>query len=205
MSNIKGDKIKINEKIHSLADNSDCGAVKAGGFEVIVVLPDIRSAHNVGSIFRTSDAAGVGAIYLSGYTPTPLNKFNKPQPQITKTALGAEKTLVWKYFESHTTLLNKLKKDGFKIIAVEQTKNSINYKDLDLKDLFKKEKDECGSKSEVETLGKKVAFVFGNEVLGLLKKILDKVDVCIELPMNGKKESLNVSVTAGIILFQYLV
>ncbi len=205
MSNIKGDKSKINKKSYNLADNSECSAVKTGGFEVIVVLPDIRSAHNVGSIFRTADAAGVGTIYLSGYTPTPLNKFNKPQPQITKTALGAEKTLVWKYFESHTTLLNKLKKDGFKIIAVEQTKNSINYKDLDLKDLFTDKTKKAGVKSEVETLDKKVAFVFGNEVLGLPKKILEKVDVCVELPMNGMKESLNVSVTAGIVLFQYLV
>ncbi len=202
MSNIKGNKIKKDEKSYNLANNSECCADKKGVFEVVVVLPDIRSAHNVGSIFRTSDAAGVGAVYLSGYTPTPLNKFNKPQPEIAKTALGAEKSLVWKYFKSHTSLLNKLKKDGYKIIAVEQTKNSINYKDLDFNNLFK---DECDSESDVGSSAKKIAFIFGNEVLGLPKKILDKVDVCVELPMNGKKESLNVAVTAGIVLFQYLV
>ena len=167
----------------------DVGYSKGCDFEVIVVLPDIRSAHNVGSIFRTSDASGVGRIYLSGYTPTPLNKFHRPQPQIAKTALGAEKTIPWEYFESHTKMLNKLKNDGFKIIAVEQTEKSINYKDLNIKDLYKE---------------KKVAFIFGNEVDGLPRKILNKIDVCVELPMKGMKESLNVAVTAGIVLFQYL-
>ncbi len=202
MSNIKGDKIKINEKSHNMADNSQGYTPKGCDFDVFVVLPDIRSAHNVGSVFRTSDAAGVNKIYISGYTPTPLNKFNKPQPQIAKTALGAEKNIPWEYFESHTTMLNKLKKDGFKIIAVEQTKNSINYKDLNLNNLFVNNK---GKVSGVGPRDKKIAFVFGNEVLGLPKGIIDKTDVCIELPMNGMKESLNVAVTAGIVLFQYLV
>lgn len=152
--------------------------------EIVVVLPDIRSAYNVGSIFRTSDASGVSKIYLSGYTPTPLNKFNKPQSQIAKTALGAEKTVPWEYFKSHTVLLNKLKKLGFKIVAVEQTEKSIDYK------TFK--------------LSEKIVFIFGNEVDGLPKTILNKADICVELPMNGAKESLNVSVTAGIVLFHYL-
>ncbi len=163
-------------------------------FDVVVVLPDIRSAYNVGSIFRTSDASGVSKIYLSGYTPTPLNKFHRPQPQIAKTALGAEISTPWEYYNSHATLLNKLKKEGFKIIAVEQTKKSVDYKSLILKDLF-------GDKKMV----RKIAFVFGNEVLGLPKIIINKSDLCIELPMGGIKESLNVSVTAGIVLFQYLV
>ena len=165
------------------------------GVKSVVVLPDIRSAHNVGSIFRTSDAAGVNKIYLSGYTPTPLNKFNRPQAQIAKTALGAEKSIPWEYFESHAVLLRKLKKEGFKIIAIEQTKKSVDYKSLKIDDLFGK-----GKTSE-----EGVAFVFGNEVDGLPKTILNKADVCVELPMNGMKESLNVAVTAGIVLFQYLV
>ncbi|MEI6042149.1 MAG: TrmH family RNA methyltransferase [bacterium] len=166
-------------------------ASKKPNFDVVVVLPDIRSAHNVGSVFRTSDAAGVNNIYISGYSPTPLNKFNRPQPEIAKTALGAEKSIPWKYFESHTSMLNSLKKDGFKIVAVEQTKDSVSYKNLNLIDFLDG--------------GKKVAFIFGNEVDGLPKKILSKVDICVELPMKGMKESLNVSVTAGIVLFQYLV
>ena len=178
----------LSNNVKTISNNQKMSNIKNN--KVVVVLPDIRSAHNVGSIFRTSDASGVSKIYLAGLTPTPLNKFHRPQPQIAKTALGAEKTIPWEYFESHTALLNKLKKDGFKIIAVEQTKKSINYKDLKINDLFGAEK--------------KVAFVFGNEVDGLPKTILKKVDVCVELPMNGMKESLNVSVTAGIVLFQYL-
>ena len=162
---------------------------KDSNIEAIVVLPDIRSAHNVGSIFRTSDASGVKEIYLSGYTPNPINKFGRAQSEIAKTALGAEKSIPWKYFASHATMLNSLKKAGFKIIAVEQTKDSINYKSLKLNDVAQ---------------DGKIAFVFGNEVLGLPKTILNKADVCVEIPMNGLKESLNVAVTAGIILFQYL-
>ncbi len=187
MSNIKNDK---DLKSHDSTNGLVAKGSRHHDFEAVVVLPDIRSAHNVGSIFRTSDASGVSKIYLSGYTPTPLNKFHRPQPQITKTALGAEKTIPWEYFESHIVLLNKLKKEGFKIIAVEQTIKSVNYKDLKNDDLF--------------GVNKKVAFVFGNEVDGLPKVILNKTDVCVELPMNGAKESLNVSVTAGIVLFQYL-
>ena len=177
--------ISNNQKMSNINNNKDSNK---HGFEVAVVLPDIRSAHNVGSIFRTSDAAGVSKIYISGYTPTPLNKFNRPQPQIAKTALGAEKTIPWEYFESHAVLLNKLKKECYKIISVEQTKKSIKYKDLNL-----------------SSLSKKIVFIFGNEVEGLPKTILNKADICIELPMNGMKESLNVAVTAGIVLFQYLV
>ena len=158
---------------------------KNNKIEAVVVLPDIRSAYNVGSIFRTSDASGVTKIYLSGYTPTPLNKFNKLQSQIAKTALGAESTMPWEYFKSHISLINKLKKDGFQIVAVEQNSKSVEYKKFKPKG--------------------RIAFVFGNEVLGLPKNIIDKSDVCVELPMNGMKESLNVSVTAGIVLFQYLV
>lgn len=201
MSNAKNEKTK---KDHNLMGTSNKKAINKRSFNAVVVLPDIRSAHNVGSVFRTADAAGVKRIYISGYTPTPLNKFNKPQPQIAKTALGAEKTIAWEYFESHITLLNKLKKECFKIVAVEQTNNSINYKSLSLEGLF----NDINKKTIDKKVGEEslpIAFVFGNEVLGLPKKILDKVDVCIELPMNGMKESLNVSVTAGIVLFQYLV
>jgi len=187
MSNIK-------HKEDSKGDKKVVNSHKKSQIEVAVILPDIRSAHNVGSIFRTSDAAGVSKLYISGYTPTPLNKFHKPQPQIAKTALGAEISIPWEYFESHAVMLNKLKKEGFKIVAVEQTKKSINYKDLKIEEFLKNESEG----------GQKVAFIFGNEVDGLPKTILNKADVCVELPMNGLKESLNVSVTAGIVLFEYL-
>ena len=165
-------------------------AINKPVFDVLVLLPDIRSAYNVGSIFRTSDASGVSKIYLSGYTPRPVDKFNRPQTEIAKTALGAEKSIVWEYFKNHSSALNKIKKEGYKIIAIEQTEKSKDYKDIDLNGLKLKDS--------------KIAFVFGNEVLGLPKSILNKVDLCVELPMKGMKESLNVSVTAGIILFHYL-
>lgn len=153
--------------------------------EIAVVLPDIRSSYNIGSIFRTSDGAGVSKVFLSGYSPKPIDKFGRPDGQIAKTALGAEKTIPWEYFKTHTALFKKLKKEGYKIIAVEQDIKSIDYKKI--KNLY------C----------KKMAFVFGNEVDGLSKTIIKHADCIVEIPMLGTKESLNVSVTAGVILFSF--
>lgn len=152
-------------------------------FKIAVVLPDIRSSYNIGSIFRTSDAAGVSMVYLSGYSPRPLDKFNRPDSQIAKTALGAEKTIPWEYFKTHAALFKKIKKEGYKIVAVEQAPKSIDYKKI--KNLR----------------AERLAFVFGNEVDGLSKTLLKYADYIAEIPMAGEKESLNVSVTAGIILF----
>ncbi len=152
--------------------------------EVVVVLPDIRSAHNVGSIFRTSDAAGITRIVLSGYTPRPIDKYGKVQKEIAKTALGAELTIPWVYEKSNIVALNKLKTEGFTLVAVEQSPRSIDYKKYKIKN--------------------KIAFVFGNEVTGLPKGLLSKCDDVIEIPMKGKKESLNVGVSAGIVLFRIL-
>src|SRR3989338_11477753 len=98
--------------------------------EIAVLLHNIRSTHNVGSIFRTADALGISKIYLSGYTPTPLDKFNKPRKDIAKVALGAEKTLPWEYFKSGEKLIKKLKKEGFDIVGIEQDKKAIDYKKI---------------------------------------------------------------------------
>jgi len=150
----------------------------------VIILPDIRSSLNVGSIFRTADACGMNKIYLIGYTPAPIDKFGRVDKQIAKTALGAEKTVVWEKLEDVSRLLTKLKKDGFYLIAVEQDQHSIDYKEVKIKP--------------------KTAFVFGNEVEGLSKNILKKCDVIAEIPMKGEKESLNVSVSAGVVLFRIL-
>ena len=152
--------------------------------EIVIVLPDIRSSLNVGSIFRTADAVGVNKIYLAGYTPAPIDKFGRADKQIAKTALGAEKTIDWEKVEDISKILNKLKKAGFYIVGVEQAENSMDYKKV---------------KAQAKT-----AFVFGNEVAGLPKNILKKCDVIAEIPMKGEKESLNVSVSAGVALFRIL-
>lgn len=144
--------------------------------EIYIILDNIRSRENVGSIFRTADAAGVSKIYLCGITPTP------PHEKISKTALGAETYVPWEYFKETWRLLAKLKKEGINIVALEQIKESI--------DLFK-------FKPKFP-----LALVLGNEVNGLSPRILKYCDKKISIPMYGKKESLNVSVAAGIALYQ---
>ncbi|HRZ30355.1 MAG TPA: TrmH family RNA methyltransferase [Candidatus Paceibacterota bacterium] len=157
---------------------------------IVVVLPDIRSALNVGSIFRTADACGVNKIYLAGYTPAPVDQFGRADKQIAKTALGAEKTLAWEKVKSVSSLLTKLRKQGFPLIAIEQAKNSVDYKKIS-----------CLRRQEIK---EKAAFIFGNEVTGLSKSILNKCDIIAEIPMRGDKESLNVAVSAGVALFRIL-
>lgn len=149
--------------------------------EISLILHDIRSAHNVGAIFRTADAIGVSKIYLTGYTPAPLDRFGRVQKDIAKTALGAEKTVSWERGEIEE-MITILKKKGVSIIAVEQDKNAIDYKNF--------------------TSPPKIALVLGNEVEGLGRSVLPECDAVIEIPMRGKKESLNVSVAAGIILYR---
>jgi 23S rRNA (guanosine2251-2'-O)-methyltransferase len=149
--------------------------------EIVIVLHNIRSAHNVGSIFRTADAAGVKKIFLSGYTPVPIDRFGRSQKEIAKTALGAEKYLKWEYKKSLAKLVEDLKKEGWSVVGVEQDKKSKDYRKYNNKN--------------------KTAIIFGNEVRGLSLGARALCDNLIEIPMHGKKESLNVSVTAGIILF----
>ena len=145
---------------------------------LIVVLDHIRSLNNVGSVFRTSDAFRVEAIYLCGITAVP------PHPEIHKTALGAEFTVDWKYFKNTQDAVNDLHKDGYVVLAIEQCEGSTMLDDLIL------EKD------------KKYAIVFGNEVKGVQQEVVNSCDGCIEIPQYGTKHSLNVSVTAGIVLWE---
>lgn len=157
--------------------------------KVHILLPDIRSAHNVGSIFRSADCFGIEKVYLTGTTPRPIDRFGRshigPQKEIAKTALGAEKTVVWEYVEDGVSILKKLKKENFHIVAIEQDKKSIDLKD------FKK-----------EIKAENILLVFGNEVSGVDKSMLKKVDTIVELPMRGDKESLNVAVCAGIVMYK---
>ena len=152
--------------------------------QVSVLLHDIRSTHNVGSIFRTSDALGVNKIYLSGITPEPTDKYGRARKDIAKVALGAEKTISWEYIDSPKDLIKKLKKNGFQVIALEQTKKSLDYKNVKAKP--------------------PILFIVGNEIEGVDKGILNLSDIVTEIPMIGKKESLNVSVAFGVALFRIL-
>jgi len=149
--------------------------------EIVVVLHNLRSVYNVGSIFRTADAAGVKKIYLCGITPEPKDRLGKWRKDFAKVSLGAEKYLDWDKVSSATRVLEKLKKEGYKILAVEQSAHSTPYY-------------RYGRSS------KKIVLVFGNEVKGLPPSVLKKADKILEIPMRGKKESLNVSVAFGIVV-----
>lgn len=158
---------------------------------MIAILHNIRSMHNVGSIFRTADAAGVDKIYLCGVTPAPIDKFGRKRRQIAKVSLGAEDYIPWKQIKSTTRLLDKLKKDGHLILAIEQSKKSISYFRLS----FPRS---AAGKS------RKIVLVLGNEIRGLPSFVLNRADKILEIPMKGKKESLNVAVAFGIVAFHLL-
>lgn len=149
--------------------------------QIAVLLHNIRSAHNVGSIFRTSDAAGVSRVYLSGYTPRPVDTFGRPQKDIAKTALGAEQHIPWEYAKSPVTFLSRLKKEGWAVVGIEQDARAHDYRTFHI--------------------ARPTVFLFGNEVRGLSQSLRRECDMLLEIPMYGKKESLNVSVAAGIALF----
>ncbi|HLN53787.1 MAG TPA: RNA methyltransferase [Lentimicrobium sp.] len=145
---------------------------------VTIVLDNIRSQHNIGSIFRTADAFRIECIHLCGITATPPNR------EIQKTALGATESVEWSYFSSTMGSINELKRKGYVIIAVEQADESIDI-------------------TEVEVVkDKKIALVFGNEVHGVNEEVMNFCDMCIEIPQFGTKHSLNVSVSAGIIIWE---
>ncbi|QIK53582.1 RNA methyltransferase [Dysgonomonas sp. HDW5B] len=146
---------------------------------LVVVLDNIRSLNNVGSVFRTSDAFLVEAIYLCGITATP------PNPEIHKTALGAEHSVEWKYFEDTVNAVESLRENGYTVFAIEQVENSTMLDDLQLDSQ------------------KKYAIVMGNEVKGVQQAVVDACDGCIEIPQYGTKHSLNVSVTTGIVIWDF--
>jgi tRNA G18 (ribose-2'-O)-methylase SpoU len=145
---------------------------------VILLLDDVRSAYNVGSIFRTADAFRVEAIFICGISARP------PHKDISKTALGATESVNWQYFEQAGDAISKLKAEGYKIYAVEQAEGSISLGD------FHPVKDE------------KSAFIFGHEVFGVKDEIMNTVDSCIEIPQFGTKHSFNVAISAGIVLWE---
>lgn len=149
---------------------------------MVVILNNIRSLHNVGSIFRTADGAGVEKLYLCGYTPSPVDVFGKYRSEISKVSLGAEKTVAWEKARSAASLVKKLKKEGYKIFAVEQAKNSVPY-------------------YKVRAEKKRITLILGAEVSGLPHSILKLCDKILEIPMYGKKESLNVSIAAGVVMY----
>lgn len=145
---------------------------------LVVILDNVRSLHNVGSVFRTSDAFLVEAVYLCGITATP------PHPEIHKSALGAEYSVDWRYFEDTREAVAELKQQGWLIVAIEQAENSVGLDRLEL------------------TSGEKYAIILGNEVKGVDQHVMDLCDLCIEIPQYGTKHSLNVSVTAGIVIWE---
>ncbi len=147
----------------------------------VVVLDNIRSVHNVGSLFRTCEGAGVSKLYLCGVTPSPKDRFGRIRTDVAKVALGTENLVPWEEITDTKTCITKLKSEGYVIVAVEQDARSKDFKSFVQKE--------------------KTAFVFGEETKGLSYEILDMCDEILEIPMQGEKESLNVSVAAGIILF----
>lgn len=152
-----------------------------GGLDKLkIVLHDVRSMHNVGAAFRCADAFGISEILISGFTPSP------PRPEITKTAIGAEKFVDWKQFEDPDFLFRQLKNAGYHIIGLEQTNNSIHLPDYSVPP------------------EKSICLVFGNEVTGIDENILSHIDDFIDIPQYGNKHSLNVSVAVGVSLYGFL-
>ena len=146
---------------------------------LIVVLDDVRSMHNVGSVFRTADTFRVEAVYLCGITSTP------PMAEIHKTALGAEDSVMWRYFTTAQEAVQQLKSDGYTVYSVEQVEHSTKLHRFQA------------------VSGVKYAVVLGNEVKGVHQEVVDASDGCLEIPQLGTKHSMNVSVTAGIVIYKF--
>ena len=151
---------------------------KARKLPLTVVLDDVRSLYNVGSVFRSSDAFRVEAVYLCGITATP------PHPEIHKTALGGEDSVAWRYFPTATEAVEELRRQGVTVYSVEQVEHSTPLQDLRLQP------------------GGRYAVVLGNEVKGVHQEVVDMSDGCLEIPQFGTKHSLNVSVTAGMVIWE---
>ena len=149
-------------------------------FPIIIVLENIRSAYNVGSVFRTADAFLIEAIYIVGYSAKP------PHKEIKKTALGAEETVEWKYFKTTTEAIDQLKKQGYNIYAAEQAEGSYKLNAIQV------EQDE------------KIAVLFGNEVTGVEQSSISQCGGCIEIPQLGMKHSLNIATAAGVVLWEFV-
>ncbi|MBD1366430.1 RNA methyltransferase [Mucilaginibacter sp. ZT4R22] len=146
---------------------------------VVVVLDNVRSMHNIGSIFRTSDALAATAVYLCGITAQP------PHREIEKTALGATQSVTWEYFADTLQAIEKLRADGYQIVAIEQAENSTMLNEF------------------MPAADKKYALIFGNEVNGVSDEAMQVIDTCIEIPQFGTKHSFNIVVSAGIVLWDF--
>jgi len=164
-----------NEELHRLSAEE---FRKARKFPLMLILDNVRSKHNVGSIFRSADAFRAAKILLCGITATP------PDNEIHKSALGAENTVAWEYFPRTSEAVHYARSQGYLIAGIEQTEQSLSL------ETFRPEK------------GKKYAFVFGHEIKGVAQEIIDGCDFCLEIPQYGTKHSLNVAVSAGIILWE---
>lgn len=151
---------------------------QSGKIPIIIVLENIRSAYNVGSVFRTSDAFLIEAIYIAGYSAQP------PHKEIKKTALGAEESVDWKHFETSAKAIGELRVKGFNVYAAEQAEGSYKLNAIS----FEPEE--------------KIAVVFGNEVAGVEQSTISLCDGCIEIPQLGMKHSLNIATAAGIVLWE---
>ena len=151
---------------------------QAAKLPVVIILDNIRSQNNVGSVFRTSDAFRIEKIYLCGITSTPENR------EVHKTALGAEDAVEWEYVKETRDVVEKLKAEGYRIYSIEQAENTTSLEDLSV------------------GLDGKYALVFGNEVKGVQQDIIDRSHACVEIPQFGTKHSFNISVTVGIVLWQ---
>ncbi len=151
---------------------------QAAKIPLVVVLDNVRSLHNIGSVFRTADAFRLQGIYLCGMCATP------PNNEIHKTALGAELTVEWAYYKETLDALAHLQEQGYKVLAIEQAKGSTILQDVQL------------------SSDEKYAIVLGHEVFGVQQAVVDAADGCIEIPQYGTKHSLNVSVTAGIVMYE---
>ena len=152
---------------------------QADKLPLIVVLDDVRSMHNVGSVFRTGDAFRIEAVYLCGITSTP------PMAEIHKTALGAEDSVTWKYFDTALEAVETIKAEGYEVYSVEQAHGSTMLQNF------------------TPINNKKYAVVLGNEVKGVHQEVIDTSDGCLEIPQFGTKHSMNVSVTGGIIIWHF--
>jgi len=160
---------------------------------MIIILDNIRSSHNVGSIFRTADGVGtIEKIYLSGITATPLDRFGQINQKLTKVSLGAEKFVLWEKISRGIDLIKRLKKEDFTIVSLEQHKSSLDYKK------FPHAYQQAG---KVDF--KKMVLILGSETKGIRETILKISDYILEIPMRGKKESLNVAVAFGIVAYSF--
>lgn len=175
---------------------------QADKLPLIVVLDDVRSLYNVGSVFRTCDAFRVEAIYLCGITATP------PSNEIHKTALGAEDSVDWKYFKTTEEAVEELHHNGYFVYSVEQAEGSTKLNELEREsnasiNISSSTKDEIPHSSQFTTHNSQFAVVFGNEVKGVHQSVIDLSDGCLEIPQFGTKHSMNVSVTAGIVIWEF--